>query len=263
MTPRRTFIALLVVLAFAAGAYAQPARGPVLTYLDSPEQLSLAEFARGRHNLLLMVAIVNPFGPTAYGLDVLQRPGRSGPELVSFSLNPFSVDIQLHARVVGTASRAQMADAVLGSGRDFSILDIGPPTLVFPTAIDDPFVRVLHRNLAVPSDGFVSLDRLRRFPLRSFDRISEEVEDGLSAALKKPRTSRAAQRRLTAAELKEYADILLAPAHMRDELGSFAKAWTGAIEFQQSGRTGLPVALPWETLVPLVTAMTSPGATQR
>lgn len=240
----------------------------MLTFLPKPEPLSMGDLVEGRHDLLLIVAIVNPFGPTVYGLDVLQRPGRPRPELVSFSLNPFDVQVLAHATTVRDATRAQLAQAVTGSGQDFGVLNAGPPTLIFPNGqIDDAFLQVLRHKLGNTPDLFRTLDRLRRYPLRSYDRILEEM-DGAAAIIRgrgaEP-PSAAPKRPVNPTELTEYIDILTSPAHMRDELGSFLEAWKGAIQFQiDSGNaTRARSAMSWEALVPVLTAISSPKNQRR
>lgn len=259
-------VAALLLALWSAVALAQQRtlRTDMLTLLPSPQPVTLADFTAGQHDLLLIVAVVNPFGPTVYGLDVVQRPGQSSRELVSFSLNPFSVTTAVQARVAAGASRAQLAQAAIDSGKDFGVLNAAAPTLVLPNIhIDDSFVKVLIYKLSRNADAFRSLDRLRRYPLRSYDRIMEEVDAGLANITGGASSDRPAPSRpITPGELAEYADTLLTPAHMRDELESFVMAWQGAIEFQrgQGNAARVPVVLPWENLVPVITTLTSPAS---
>jgi hypothetical protein len=241
---------------------------PILTFLPKAEPVPVDDLVAGRHDLLLIVAIVNPLGPTVYGLDVLQRQGRPRPELVSFSLNPFDVTVLAHATAAPDTTRAQLAQAVTEDGGGFGVLAAGPPTLIFPNAqIDEAFRQVLRYKLATTPNLFQMLDRLRRYPLRSYDRIMEEM-DGAAATLT-PRgagqPTRAPSRPLNPAELTEYVGILSSPEHMRDELGSFAQAWQGAIQWQvDSGNATLArSAMSWQALIPVLTAMTSPENQRR
>lgn len=264
-------LALAVVLSTVlsvSGMAQQRGDRSMHTFLQEPEPVQISHWAEGRHDLLLIVAIVNPMGPTLYGLDVLHRPGIPVPELVSFSLNPFDVRVQAHATVARDATRAQLAQLVTGDGRDFGVLKSGPPTLIFPNGqIDEAFRQVLRYHLGSTTNPFRTLDRLRRYPLRSYDRIMEEMDDGVVAARGRGqgRPSTTTSRPLSSSELTEYIDILTRPQHMRDELGSFATAWQGAIQFQiDSGNATLArSAMSWQALVPLLTTLTSPENQRR
>jgi len=239
----------------------------MLSFLPTSKAVPVADLVAGRHDLLLLVAIVNPFGPTVYGLDVLQRSERSRPELVSFSLNPFNVTVLTHADVARHATRGQVAHLVTTNGRDFGFLKAGPPTLIFPNGqMDDVFLQVLGHHLSRRTDLFPTLDRLRRYPLRSYDRIMEEMGDrgGTLAERGDVRPSRTS-RPLTAAERTEYMSILTNTDHMRDELQSFATAWRGAIQFQaDSGNADIAKsAMTWDAIVPILTAIASPKNQRR
>lgn len=269
-TPFARF-ALTIVLAVVwsvLGVAQQQGAPSMVTFLTEPEVVPVGDLVAGRHDLLLIVAIVNPMGPTVYGLDVLHRPGRPLPELVSFSLNPFAVTVLAHATVARDATRAELARLVVGGGRDFGVLKAGPPTLIFPNGqIDETFRQMLGHNLSNNTNPFATLERLRRYPLRSYDRIMEEMDDAAAAINERGavRPSLTTSRLLSSAELTEYVNILTGRDHMRDELESFAMAWQGAIEFQiDNGNAALAKsAMSWQAVVPVLTAMTDPKNQRR
>ena len=83
-TPFARF-ALTIVLAVVwsvLGVAQQQGAPSMVTFLTEPEVVPVGDLVAGRHDLLLIVAIVNPMGPTVYGLDVLHRPGRPLPERI-------------------------------------------------------------------------------------------------------------------------------------------------------------------------------------
>jgi hypothetical protein len=204
--------------------------------------------------------IVNPLGPT---LGALVLPGAKGGgdwTLYRLSLNPFLQEL--------TRLRAAKAEEVATPSRVIEEQRLGlnsTPTLLFFGPANSEEIYACARQLALASNDLATVvDRLRRFPGNPWDRISEEMDETNKQFLAGVPT-RAIARRLGAAKskslsisdsksnrkttdqnIKDYISLIFDKKNLKEEISAFKTAWTGSVDFQASGNSGLAkTAMPF------------------
>ena len=77
-------------------------------------------------------------------------------------------------------------------------------------------------------------ERLKRFPLNPWDRVSEEMREAMSVVtgeeIKSPNNL---NQPMTEADMTALLDIVLDPEHNKAELPAFGYAWKGSIDQQR------------------------------
>lgn len=181
---------------------------------------------------ILIGGIVNPFGPTLTVIALANDSTTAPPALVWASLNPFHSTV----RVVGYLRPGEMATPLLDQISEElgarGVFAGGTPSFFLPDGIlDAPERRRISHSLITGSSDLPALyDRLRRFPLNPWDRVSEEVSAAFDSASAKSNEVSAAPDPLKEGELDSLLDILLDVTHGQHELSAFVYAWKNSIE---------------------------------
>lgn len=186
--------------------------------------------------LVFAAGIVNPFGPTLTAVLVRESPREEGSaDIIRLMLNPFSQEMQLKG-VVPDKDSVSIPDIAKNIPTDW----LGAcPTLLIPgKALNTDFGALeLNGLLRTLHDARETLDALERFPRNPWDRISDEMNSAVAAAVGKK--SQGAQSLLGPSGSKRLIRILLDKEHFDMEVKAFFAAWKGSIEHGSKGMATL------------------------
>jgi hypothetical protein len=155
-------------------------------WFDKPKPMQLDALTQNFIGLVLLTAIVNPFGPTINGLAVLSELPLPAPptklHIAKFYLNPFGHAVESIGLLDGSSTTTQVGDELVSNIDRLGYDGSGCFTFFHPgylyagssTAVQ------LARALLLRVEGLVKeLDFLRRFPNDPWRRISAETDDAM------------------------------------------------------------------------------------
>lgn len=183
---------------------------------------------------ILIGGIVNPFGPTLTVIALANDSTTAPPALVWASLNPFHSTV----RVVGYLRPGEMAASLLDQISEElgarGVFAGGTPSFFLQDGILNAPERrrICHSLITGCSDLPALYDRLRRFPMNPWDRVTEEVSAAFDSASATSNVASSATDPLKEGELQALLDILLDVNHGQHELSAFSYAWKQSIELQ-------------------------------
>jgi len=185
---------------------------------------------------ILISGIVNQNGPTLTVVTAVRDKTSAPLALVFAYLNPFRSELFIPGYLREGKLAAPMPDQILQVLQPFQVFAGGAPTLCIPAGYLDAFdVRYLYSRLFANYVGLRSvLERLKRFPLNPWDRVSEEMQDAMASftgeQAKQPDNL---DQPMSQDDMNTLLDIVLDPEHNKNELPAFGYAWKGSIEQQR------------------------------
>ncbi|HEY8005262.1 MAG TPA: hypothetical protein VIE66_00295 [Methylocella sp.] len=218
-------------------------------WFDKPKLIPLDDLQQNLVALIILTAIVNPFGPTMKGLAVLSKePVSTGPpselQIVRFALNPFSHTVESIGLLDSNSATSQLAGELLNNIDRLGYDGSGCFTLFHPGYFlaDRQTATRLGCALLLRVNGLVKeLDFLKRFPNDPWRRITAEVDDADQALRDRlperlqPAKNDKEDHAPTSADVEAFLEIIQREEHNAEELKAFVVAWKGAIENVQAG----------------------------
>lgn len=209
-----------------------------LRTLSEPREVPISYIEQNPIYPLLIHGIVNPNGPTLT-LIAAVRDGTSAPVSIVYSyLNPFQSEAFILGYLFAGNLPTRFADQLLAALDQIKLFEGGVATLYFKSQhFDELDIRHIYTSLLDNYDALgIDLDRLNRFPLNPWDRVSEEMSDAFSGLVDNPGGS--SQRQVkepgTTPDIKDaFLNVVLDKKHNQEELKAFLYAWNGSIEQQK------------------------------
>jgi len=186
---------------------------------------------------ILINGIVNPNGPTLAVVAAVRDRTSAPLALVYAYLNPFRSELLVPGYFREGQLAAHLPDQILQALRSLEIFSGGVPTLCIPAGyIDVLDVRYLYSHLFANDESVRQVyERLQRFPLNPWDRVSEEMQEAFGSLTENQvGQSNSLDDPMDDEEMNALLDIVLDPEHNKCELPAFAYAWKGAIDQQRS-----------------------------
>lgn len=206
---------------------------------------------------ILVSGIVNPNGPTLTVVTAVRDRTSAPLALVFAFLNPFKSELFVPAYLKEGSVGTPLPDQILQALQPFKVFSGGFPSLCIPSAyLDDFDTRYLYRHLlANNGDLRTSFERLKRFPLNPWDRVTEEVQEAMASLLDEqvhPPNDTGAP--LSEDEMNQLLDTVLGKEHNQCELPAFGYAWKGAIDQQRNVNNAklADIAFQYDAFVPLM-----------
>lgn len=211
-------------------------------WFDKPKPIPLDALTQNFIGLVLLTAIVNPFGPTMKGLAVISDVPLPAPptnlQIVRFYLNPFGHAIESIGLLDGSSTTIQVGDELLSNIDRLGYDGSGCFTFFHPgylyagssTAVQ------LARALLFRVEGLArELDFLRRFPSDPWRRITAEVDDAVQplrdpAAGKHQPPGDEKHQAPSSEDVERFLEIIQRNEHNAEEWKVLFAAWKGAIE---------------------------------
>lgn len=185
---------------------------------------------------MLISGIVNPYGPTLSVVTAVRDRTSAPLALVYAYLNPFRSELFIPGYLMEGQLTAPLPDQILQALHPFPVFSGGLPTLCIPAGYLDAFdVRYLYRRLfANHGAARTTLERLRRFPLNPWDRVSEEVQEFWSGGTgERIQHADNVDGPISDDDMNSLIDMVLDPQHNKEELPAFTYAWSGSIDHQK------------------------------
>jgi hypothetical protein len=212
-------------------------------WFNKPKPMELDALTQNFIGLILLTAIVNPFGPTMNGLAVLSELPLPAPptklHIAKFSLNPFGHAVESIGLLDGSSTPKQVGDELVHNIDRLGYDGSGCFTFFHPGHLyaGCSTVAQLARALLLRVEGLTrKLDFLRRFPNDTWRRITTEVDEAeqplrdLAAGLLQPAEKDKKDRVPTSEDVESLMEIIQRDEHMAEELKVLFLAWKGAIE---------------------------------
>ena len=131
---------------------------------------------------------------------------------------------------------APLPDQIIHALQPFQIFASGVPTLCIPTAyLDDFDERYIYSRLFTNYGALRSVfERLQRFPMNPWDRVSEEMQEAV-AGFTGEHVGQIddADEPMSDDDMNALLDIVLDTEHNKEELSAFGYAWKGSIDQQR------------------------------
>jgi hypothetical protein len=207
---------------------------------------------------ILINGIVNPNGPTLTVVTAVRDKTSAPLALVYAYLNPFRSELFISGYLIEGQLDAPLPDQILQALQPFQVFSGGVPTLCIPAGYLDAFdVRYLYSRLFANCAALRTvLERLRRFPLNPWDRVSEEMQEAV-AGFTGERVGHTddADEPMSDDDMNALLDIVLDSEHNKQELPAFGYAWKGAIDQQRKFNNDelADSAFQYDAFVPLLT----------
>ena len=206
---------------------------------------------------ILINGIVNPNGPTLTVVAAVRDQTSAPLALVYAYLNPFRSEVFISGYLLDGQLAAPFPDQILKALKPFSVFSSGVPTLCIPAGYLDAFdVRYLYSRLFANYGAIRNvLERLKRFPLNPWDRVSEEMQAAMESLIgDRIDHPDKAEEPLNDEEMNALLDIILDTEHNKIELRAFTYAWEGSIDQQRESNNSelADNAFQFDDFVPLL-----------
>jgi hypothetical protein len=206
--------------------------GTYVRRLSEPRQYPVSYGWENEVVPILVSGVVNPAGPTLSVIACVRDKTSAPLALVYACFNPFLSELFIPGYFMKGDAGVPVSDQIVSTLASLGVFAHGLPTLcVTGGCVDALEIRSIFRRLMAqaPNAG-PELERLRRFPLNPWDRISAGMRESAAEAAEESASVGANPERVPDADMDELLDIVLDVEHNKREVAALFYAWKGAIE---------------------------------
>ena len=184
---------------------------------------------------ILVNGIVNPNGPTLTVVAGVRDKTSAPLALVYAYLNPFQSELFIPAYMKEGELATPFPGQILQALQPFQVFSSGVPSLCIPSDHLDAFdTRYLYSHLFANYDALRTVfERLKRFPLNPWDRVTEEIQGSMAITSEQVNLPSNVGYPMSEDDMNALLDIVLDAEHNKKELPAFGYAWKGSIDQQR------------------------------